>query len=103
MGKSVPSKVPNITDKALGTLGVIVDLLENVTGNDVYYCNSCKHRIILDKRSQPPLVCKKCGEEFDWDNLNKRKVKACQTCNKEYRLDDEYCEDHVPAVKLQDR
>lgn len=102
MGKSVPSKVPKTSDPALGTFSVIMDLIGKVGGKDVYYCNSCNKQIIFDVGSRPPMTCRKCGEEFVWGNVDKKKVKTCPSCNRDYDLDDVYCEDHVPAVKLQD-
>ena len=84
---------------ALGTIAFGLDKLEQgVTGREVYYCTKCNQRVSFDTNSQPPRVCKRCGEEFDWASLDKRKVKVCPTCNKEYDLDDVYCEDHTPAV-----
>jgi|SRR5918994_1169005 formylmethanofuran dehydrogenase subunit E len=102
MGKSIPRRSSNTNDMALGTIAFGLDQLEKVTGRDVYYCNKCNQRISFSANSTPPLVCKKCGEEFDWGSLDKRKVKVCPTCNKEYDLDDVYCEDHTPAVRLQE-
>jgi|ERR671914_1355279 DNA-directed RNA polymerase subunit RPC12/RpoP len=102
MGKSIPSKSPNTNDLALGTLAFGVDEFEKLTGRQVYYCGKCNKRINFDANARPPLVCKKCGEESDWGGLDKNKVKVCPTCNKEYDLDDVYCENHTTAVRLQE-
>ena len=103
MGKSIPKRSRNTDDMALGTIAFGLDKLEKgVTGREIYYCTKCTQRISFDTNSQPPRVCKRCGEEFDWGSLDKRKVKVCPTCNKEYDLDDVYCEDHTPAVKLEE-
>jgi formylmethanofuran dehydrogenase subunit E len=101
MGKSVPSKVPKTKDVTLGTFRVIMDWIEEAGGKEVYYCNSCNKQIIFDKNSTPPITCRKCGEEFLWGDLQKKKIKICPSCNRDYDLEDVYCEDHVPAVKLQ--
>ena len=103
MGKSIPSTVPKTADLALGTLTVVVDLFQKATGKQVFYCNNCGRRLILDAETGPQRVCRKCGEEFDWDGLKVTKVNVCPTCNKEYEADDVYCEDHAPAVKLKKR
>ena len=57
--------------------------------------------VLLDKSEEK--VCRKCGEVFDWDGLKVTKVNVCPSCNKEYEADDEYCEDHIPPVKLEKR
>jgi transcription initiation factor IIE alpha subunit len=76
MGKSIPKRSRNTDDMALGTIAFGLDKLEKgVTGREVYYCTKCNQRISFDTNSQPPLVCKRCGEEFDWGSLDKRKVK----------------------------
>ena len=71
MGKSIPRRSSNTNDMALGTIAFGLDQLEKVTGRDVYYCNKCNQRISFSANSTPPLVCKKCGEEFDWGSLDR--------------------------------
>ena len=101
--KNIPDRdKPGTTTKKSHIAFGLDKLEQGVTGREVYYCTKCNQRVSFDTNSQPPRVCKRCGEEFDWGSLDKRKVKVCPTCNKEYDLDDVYCEDHTPAVKLQE-
>lgn len=42
-------------------------------------------------------VCSECGEEMDWDPINKEKVIMCPSCNKEYVHGEKFCIDvHRP-------
>jgi hypothetical protein len=38
---------------------------------------------------------------FKWDQVNKREIRVCPMCKNKYDLDDEYCGEHIPAVKLE--
>ena len=48
-----------------------------------------------------PHVCSKCGDEINWVDIKTRLIKVCPTCNKQGLAEDTYCDQHVPAVKLQ--
>lgn len=101
LDKSIPNTVPNTDSLALGTLAVGLDSFERVTGKKVAYCGECNRRVSWDSTNKPPRVCRKCGLEFNWDRMHKRKVMICPVCKKKYDLDDEFCEQHFPAVRLE--
>jgi hypothetical protein len=101
LDKSIPSTVPNTDSLALGTLAVGLDSFERVTGKKVAYCGECNRRVSWDSTSKPPRVCRKCGLEFNWDRMHKRKVMICPVCKNKYDLDDEFCGQHFPAVRLE--
>ena len=67
-----------------------------------YSCGNpeCSGTFTLTSRTKRPLVCHKCGEEIDWVGIVTRKIKICPQCNREYRLDDNYCLYHLPRVAL---
>ena len=67
-----------------------------------YSCGNpeCSGTFTLTSRTKRPLVCPKCGEEIDWVGIATRKIKICPECNREYRLDDNYCPYHLPKVAL---
>lgn len=100
MTKSIPNAVPDTSSLALGTFSVIVDTLEKAAGKSVNYCSECNTRVSWDA-SNRPRVCRKCGQEFDWDYVVKKEVKACPQCKKQYEFEDVYCSEHFPAVRLE--
>lgn len=97
-------KLKNPTLTALsGVLETAFFLGSAYHGRLVYSCGNprCGYafepfRSIRDR----PLVCRKCGEEIDWEGIATRRIKICPKCSHEYSLDDSYCPYHIPKVGL---
>lgn len=96
MGKSVPNTVPKSDDVKLGAVAVTYSVVSKLLGRPVFWCNNCSSAILHNQH-----VCSDCGEEFDWDPIDKEKIKVCSKCKKEYGLDTKFCKDCTPPVKLE--
>jgi predicted amidophosphoribosyltransferase len=96
MGKSVPNTVPNTTDIALGTVAAIARAVAKMAGQDFLFCKKCSATVLRNQH-----VCSECGEEMDWDPINKEKVIMCPSCDKEYVHGEKFCIDCTSPVKLE--
>lgn len=68
-------------------------------GDDYWSCGKCGSPIRFHG-GMTPKVCTNCGNEIDWVGIKTRIIKVCPTCGKEGSIYDQFCDLHVPAVRL---
>ena len=77
-----------------------LSLISN-TGDDYWCCgNTACGTPIRFRGGSIPKVCAKCGNEIDWVGIKTRVIKVCPTCSKIGAINDQFCDLHVPAVRL---
>lgn len=80
---------------------VIEHSLISATGDDYWCCGNTKCSSPIRVRGDSiPQVCAKCGNEIDWVGIKTRVIKVCPTCSRVGAIDDQFCDLHVPAVRL---
>ena len=78
--------------------------LASKSGSDYWCCgNTHCSAPIRFRPGSIPKVCAKCGNEIDWVGIKTRIIKVCPTCNRVGSIDDQFCDLHVPAVRLTNR
>lgn len=84
---------------------VLLAMVASARDTDYYVCGapSCNGLIRLEKNSERPIACVKCGEQIDWVGTFTKIVKYCPTCKKEYEETANYCSSHPNKVALSSR
>ena len=106
--KYKPTKIPiaralaESKEYGLALASAIVELgLASDTDADYWCCGNTKCGTPIRIRNDLiPKVCARCGGEIDWVGIKTRIIKVCPTCNRVGSISDNFCDLHVPAVRL---
>jgi DNA-directed RNA polymerase subunit RPC12/RpoP len=85
--------------KGLAIPAFLIDLHLASNNDDYWVCGNCSSPLRF-RNGETPKVCAKCGNEIDWVGIKTTIIKVCPKCGIEGSIYNEYCERHIPAVKL---